>query len=112
MHVAAESADAATLSLLARGGLQLRDINTKNLEGLTPIQVGLRRQDVDAEWREAFVEFLKAVDRDFPRASVAESRGFGFRGNGERPTIRVEANGSGVIHDLDDEFEDAVEFQS
>ena len=66
MHLTAESADAESLRLLAYGRLQRRDINVKNNRGLTPFQVGLQRDGTDAEWKEAFGDFLKAIDKDQP----------------------------------------------
>lgn len=66
IHIAAESADINTLRLLTRGGLQRRNINIKNKAGLTPFQVGMQRGVTDAEWKEAFVDFLQAIDEDMP----------------------------------------------
>ena len=63
MHIAAEHADSETLQLLERGGLGLRDINVKNSYGLTPFQVALDRRDVDVEWRTAFEDFIRSIDK-------------------------------------------------
>ena len=67
MHLAAEFADEETLRLLAQGSLAPRDINVKNPAGLTAINIGFRREDVDGKWTEAFVDFLKSVDQELLR---------------------------------------------
>ena len=67
-HLAAQFADAETLRLLSKGKLQQRDINVKNNAGLSPLNIGLQRDDIDPEWREAFVDFLKSIDQTQPRS--------------------------------------------
>lgn len=62
LHLAAEFANTETLRLLTQGALQHRPINIKNRAGLTPIQLAIRRCDVDDEWRAAFFKFLGSVD--------------------------------------------------
>ena len=102
MHLAAEAADVKTLQLLAHGCLKRRDINIKNEDGMTPIQVAIHRTDVDAEWREAFVNFLKAVDEDEPQ--------------GQKVTELQDASNklgtAASSTSLEEEFEDAVEAQA
>ena len=102
VHLAAEFADTETLTLLAHGGLQRRPINVPNKAGLTPIELANQRRNVDSEWRIAFFNFLDSID-DNPlladTVSLRSSRG-----------TRIwdeDAN-----ERLDDEFEDAVEFQA
>ena len=109
MHLAAKRADAETLRLLAQGELQQRDINVKNKAGLSPLNLGLQREDVDAEWREAFVDFLKSIDKEQPRPEENENQSTDLR-NDPMP-----GDGGGYVgdsHDSSDEqFEDAVEVQ-
>ena len=102
MHLAAEAADVRSLQLLACGRLERRDINIKNGDGLTPIQVALHRTDVDAEWREAFVNFLKAIDKDDLHSQ--ESKEF--------QDVRDEPVSMGSFTTLEEEFDDAVEIQA
>ena len=64
MHLAAEFADAETLHILTQGRLRRRNINVRNRASLTPIQVALQRNNVDAEWRDTFLAFLKTIDED------------------------------------------------
>ena len=64
MHLVADQADIGTLQLLLGSRLKARDINVKNKEGLTPLQVGLKRKNVDAEWRDLFIQFLRSIDQD------------------------------------------------
>ena len=71
MHLAAQFADADTLRMLAQGRLKPRDINVKNKAGLSPLNLGLQREEVDPEWREAFVDFLKSIDQEQPRSRKA-----------------------------------------
>lgn len=71
-HLAANFADTESLQLLTRGNLQRRDINIKNKEGLTPVQVALRRKNIDVEWRHAFFDFLRSIDKDQPLPGVTE----------------------------------------
>lgn len=107
MHLAAEYADSRTLHLLAHGGLARRDINSKNKKGLTPFQVGLQRQNVDAEWREAFADFLKSVDEDYPHSEPPQP----FSNNIRRSQAPSASAVSRDINDSEEEFEDAVETQ-
>lgn len=77
-HLVADCADVESLRLLVAHPLKPRDINMKDKQGLTAIQIGLERKDVDAEWRDLFMQFLKSVDKDTvrpqrqPRMTTAE----------------------------------------
>ena len=73
LHLVAESADTKTLKLFLGGSLKRRATNVKNKHSLTPLQVGLARKDVDAEWKAAFLDFLRAIDKDLPE--VERSKG-------------------------------------
>ena len=64
MHLVAEFADMKTLRLLTQDRLKRRDINVKNRAGLTPIQIALRRSNVDYEWRDTFFNFLWNIDEN------------------------------------------------
>ena len=73
MHLVAEVADTETLYLLAQGRLKYRDINMKNKAGLTPIQLALQRDSIDANWQGAFFAFLRTIDKGIQRGlDVAE----------------------------------------
>ena len=107
MHLAAECADARSLQLLTKGRLSRRDINVKNKKGLSPCQLALQRQAVDAEWREAWSDFMRSIDKDFPfmEPSHLHSKGVStFRQN-------LDAMTNDGNDTSDDEFEDAVETQ-
>ena len=113
VHLAAEFADARSLQILAHGNLKRRDINQKDRSGLTPIQIGLRRTDTGTEWKEAFVDFLKSIDKDEPHGDfqgpalsreMRASRVAGIQ-LGKR---RSDEDGSSS----DGEFMDAVEFHT
>ena len=106
MHLTAENADLKTLRLLERASLELRDVNVKHKEGLTPFQVASKREDVDAGWRKAFADFLSSVDKDRPQRRSIESRGCL-----STATIAIELAGRSDDGSLSDEFEDAVESQ-
>ena len=106
MHLTAQFADAETLRLLARGGLRPRDTGVKNGAGLTPFQLAFRRRDVDADWRDAFSDFLSSIDKDRVR-----------EGSRSQQVPRATTEASGVVsssdsdsEETDREFEDAVEF--
>lgn len=62
-HLIAQVADVQTLRLLISHRLKPRDINTK-YKGLTPLEVAFKREDIDAEWRDLFVQFLKSIDKN------------------------------------------------
>lgn len=66
MHLIARQADTESLQILLNYRLKPRNINTKNLEGHTPIEVAFKRKDVDAQWRDLFTQFLKSIDEDIP----------------------------------------------
>lgn len=66
MHVVAQFADTRTVQLLSQASLQLRDINSKDKKGFTPVQLAIQRRDVNSGWRDAFFGFLKSVDEQFP----------------------------------------------
>ena len=106
MHLAAEFADVRTLQLLRAGGLQRRIIDVKNDEKLTPLDIAWQREDVDAEWREAFVDFLNSMDQDTPDMSHPTSD-HGPK-SAESPTARHD---SVCYASAGEEFEDAVEQQ-
>lgn len=101
MHLVAEHADTQTLRLLARGSLKRRDINVKNQDKLIPMQLSWQREGLDAEWKEAFMEFLISIDQDYwhheePQEVESEGEGAGSRADN---------------HDSDGDFEDALQFQ-
>ena len=64
VHQTAECSDAKALRILAQGGMRRRNINAKNKSGLTAVQIATQREDIDAEWRHAFFDFLRSVDED------------------------------------------------
>ena len=101
MHLVAECADLETLRLLA-GSLKCRDINNKNRLGLSPLQIALQREDVDAEWRDAFADFLKAIDQQRP---------FGDHFFVRKENIEQCLDYESDAEDSGVEFEDAVEVQ-
>ena len=109
MHLIAEFADVQTLRLLALGDLEPRDITVKNKAGLTPQDTGLQRRGVDAEWREAFVEFLASIDQRLARqahykgqVNVADDV-YSGAGLGSSQASSV------CSHSDRDEFDDAVD---
>lgn len=104
MHLAAEFADTKSLQLLAQGGLKRRDICMKNKQGLTPDQFSRRRKNVDSEWREAFSQFLESIDKDVLPAGHPGDANRSRRGTGSTSNSEVEES--------DEEFQDAVEFQT
>lgn len=103
MHLAAEFAGSQTLQLLQRGNLKIRDIKIKNKNGLTPVEVGLQRQDPDPKWMKAFFNFLKSIDENCQSGAspIEEQIGCGDDG----AALGEYEDGS------DGEFEDAAEFQ-
>ncbi|KAL9616219.1 MAG: hypothetical protein Q9160_008892 [Pyrenula sp. 1 TL-2023] len=113
MHLAASYADAKSLRILAQGTLQRRNINVKNRTGLTPCQVGLQRENTDAEWKHAFFDFLRSLDQDAPfqPECVSESQEVHDEvARSDRYSTRSSAAG-GEHDDSDQDFEDAVEVQ-
>ena len=80
VHLSATYGDVQTLQLLAQGGLRRRNINAKNKAGLTPVQIAIQRENVDAEWRHAFFDFLRSIDEDLaqPEESIEEAPGEGL----------------------------------
>ena len=113
LHLVAARADSENLRVLLDYRLKPRDINVKNKEGLTPLQVGFRRENINAEWRDLFVQFLKSVDQDSvstypdplpartPSAKLKSACGVGNRSTSGQTTDHASHS--------DDEFEDAVE---
>lgn len=111
MHLAAQCADTQSLRLLARGSLKRRDVNVKNKAGLSPVQVALQRKYVDVEWRDAFFDFLRSIDKDQPYVASSQTasgnpQDYVFQGEGIDTRDSSESDGS------DDDFEDAVEAHS
>ena len=115
-HFFAHHADAQTLRLLLRYHASSQDINAKNKQGLTPLQLSFRRDDIDAEWRDLFVQLLKKQDKDAvplrtdtetAGASSPDSDSFQALGNDTALASRLEE----VYDSSEDEFEDAVEAQ-
>lgn len=113
MHLAASYADAERLQMLSHGNLKRRDINVKNGTGLTPCQVGLQRENVDAEWRHAFFDFLRSIDQDSPlppeRVSEVQEVSEETTVLDRDPDIASVGDSEGSQSDGD--FEDAVEVQ-
>lgn len=66
LHIIARSSDLKMLHILQRGNLEPHDIEPKNKEGLTPIEVSRKRRDVNLQWRMAFGDLLRALDKDDP----------------------------------------------
>lgn len=113
MHLAAEFASAESLRLLARGNLERRDTNTKNRAGITPTQLAIQRKNIDAEWRHAWFDFLRSIDRDIPQP---ESPSEPLMASQELGIRSLDSGASSSISSDDDEseddFEDAVEVQA
>lgn len=103
IHLVAARANVKTLQLLAGGGLKRRDINVKNRDKLAPLQVSWQREDVDAEWREAFTAFLMSLDQDYTCGKYHDDIG---EDDHEKASFRFGISSS------DDEFEDALQFQT
>ena len=123
-HVVAQSADVQTLrALLDHGRLRLRDINIKNRTGSTPLQVGFQRDNIDAEWRDLFMQFLKRIDEDSAHSCadlrpmeagvqenvVSAPREMGVRDSGASCRHSDAIQSKEPDSDSDDEFEDALE---
>ena len=104
IHLVAETADTKALHILASGKLKRRDINIKNKAGLTPTQIGLQRRDVDAEWKVAFMDFLRTIDQSASSIDDVVHWESGQRESSSTMDLDM--------LEAEDEFEDAVEVQS
>ena len=125
-HLVAHCADIESLRLLVVYPLKARDINIKNSQGLTPVQVGLNRDNADAEWRDLFTQFLKSMDKDAPRSPRRSMTGTAIVDRQKEEAVAQDSAGQawdstvleapadqpGAGSELDEsdaEFEDAVE---
>lgn len=109
MHLVAEFADLQTLRFLAKCGLKHRNINRTNKAGLASINIALQRSDIDSEWNQAFIDFLKSIDE----TQLHEGKGRDAEGQGaEGSEALPELMESGDEHpSSEDEFKDAAEYQ-
>ena len=114
MHHAAHRADAETLRLLAQGNLSRRDINVKNEAGLTSRTLSWQRANIDAEWREAFSDFLNSVDQDLKQTTGETQYPEGQGEDSESWDDLESSDSSGDEGNVLEEeaFEDAVEVQA
>ena len=106
MHLVAERADNKTLQLLAHGHLKRRNTNVKNKSGLTPYQLATQRNDVDAEWRNAFLEFFRSIDEDLAPEPEMTS---GPQNTGARQDSGGPEELEGSSNDLEDRRSGTVE---
>lgn len=112
MHLVAEFADTRSLELLAQGDLQRRNTNVKNIVGLTPTQVALKRQDTDDKWKIAFFTFLKNIDQEIaPVSSVSETSRLALDGSERLQEVKADWAESDDENDAEAEFVDALESQ-
>lgn len=109
LHLISEFADTVTLRLLAQGGLTRRSINVTNKAGLTPIELARQRRHVNREWWTAFFEFLHSVE-DSP--TPADPSSFNIFQAASRSNSDTRVDDDGESKGTDEEFKDAVEFQS
>ena len=78
VHLVAYRANVDILRLLLNHRLEPREINIKNDEGLMPRQVGFKRNDTNAEWKDLFLRFLKSINQDLPHEERESARPYSY----------------------------------
>ena len=118
MHLVAQQANTASLQILLNHRLEARYINVKDKDGLTPLEVGFKREDVDTEWRDLFMQFLRSIDKNIPpqHREPPPPRAYSFQWPRDIPSSgRTEEADEALDNDTavgsessDDEFFDAT----
>ena len=75
LHYAAEHGDLRTLQILTSARIRGLQIDRKNIDGKTPLQLAQERVDETPEWHTAFADLLSSVDErpsESPSNTVSE----------------------------------------